>query len=133
MAAILSERDRRRWDDQGVRRLAAAEALDGLERALAGDAAHVMMAAIDWDRYVTDLRRGYRPPPRGARAAHGRARGAAGGAPGTAPASRRAPGRASERRGARSRMRAGDPGAAAAARAGRSTRSAGSRTSGSTR
>ena len=58
MAAILGERDRRRWDDPGVRGLAAAEALDGLERALAADAAHVMVAAIDWDRYVTELPEG---------------------------------------------------------------------------
>jgi acyl carrier protein len=58
MAAILSERDRRRWDARGVRVLAAAEALDGLERALAGDGSHVMIAAIDWNRYVTDLPEG---------------------------------------------------------------------------
>jgi acyl carrier protein len=35
--------------------MAPAEALGGLERALEADAAHVVVAAIDWDRYVTGL------------------------------------------------------------------------------
>ncbi len=52
MAAALGERDRRRWEDKGVRAHAPAAALDELERLLATDAAHVMVAAIDWDRHL---------------------------------------------------------------------------------
>jgi acyl carrier protein len=55
MAATLGERDRRRWATQGVRPLAPAEARGGLEGALEAEAAHVVVAAIDWDRYVTGL------------------------------------------------------------------------------
>jgi acyl transferase domain-containing protein/aryl carrier-like protein len=51
MAAVLGDRDRRRWDEGGVRPMAPAAALHELEGALDGDAAHVVVAAIDWDRY----------------------------------------------------------------------------------
>jgi myxalamid-type polyketide synthase MxaE and MxaD len=45
-----------------VRLLTSAEALDGLERALAGDAAHVMLAAVDWHRYLAQTSEGARRP-----------------------------------------------------------------------
>ena len=55
MAASLAERDRRRWDDQGVRPLTPVDALAALERALGTDAAHVTAATIDWTRYLSQL------------------------------------------------------------------------------
>jgi NADPH:quinone reductase-like Zn-dependent oxidoreductase/acyl carrier protein len=55
MAASLAERDRRRWEDKGLRPLAPAEALEGLERALAMDAAAVAIVAADWPRYAAQL------------------------------------------------------------------------------
>ncbi len=55
MAASLAERDRRRWDDQGVRPLTPVDALAALERALGTDAAHVTAATIDWARYLSQL------------------------------------------------------------------------------
>ena len=80
MAAALGERDRRRWENKGVRALAPAAALDELERLLATDGAHVMVAAIDWDRYLTTL------PEGGGRPLAGLARGSTTRTPTAAPA-----------------------------------------------
>ena len=82
-----------------MRAHAPAAALDELERLLATDAAHVMVAAIDWDRYLTTLPEGAGRPLGRTRpeldTARGR-RGAAGAARAAAP-SRRSAARAAER------------------------------------
>jgi acyl transferase domain-containing protein/acyl carrier protein len=55
MAASLAEHDRHRWDERGVRALPAATALAALERVLPTDAAHVMVAVVDWTRYRSHI------------------------------------------------------------------------------
>ena len=47
MAASLADRDRRRWDDQGVHPMTPVDSLAALECVLGTDAAHVTAATID--------------------------------------------------------------------------------------